>query len=65
MFATLDDVKTAVRAGNRVFWKNARYEVQRHVGNRTGAEQWLICCDGSSWVGMHPSEYAPSDFFTE
>lgn len=41
---TLEQIKTAVRAGRKVFWKSHAYEVQRHVGRRTGNEQWLIVC---------------------
>lgn len=47
---TLDEIKTAVRAGKRVYWKSAAYEVRVFL-TRSGAEQWLIVC-GQNCTGL-------------
>lgn len=41
---TLEQIKTAVRAGRAVHWKSRAYEVRMSIGRRTGNEQWLIVC---------------------
>ncbi len=49
---TLDEIKTAVRAGLTVCWMTPTYEVHRHL-LKSGAEQWLIACTvNGSCVGL-------------
>lgn len=48
----LVSIQSAVRAGRTVYWKNPRYTVTLSIGRRTGAEQWLICCDTGDCVGL-------------
>lgn len=43
----LTQIKDAVRAGKRVFWKNSRYEVRQ---DKCGA--WLIACEQGATVGL-------------
>ena len=45
---TLQDIKTAVRAGRTVHWKSDAYQVTLSHGRRTGVELWYIRCN---WNG--------------
>lgn len=45
---TLEEIKAAVKAGIRVYWRNDRYEV---IEDSDG--QWFICDDDSeSYIGL-------------
>lgn len=59
---TLDEIKTAVRAGKTVIWKNEAYTVQE---DKIG--QWLIVCSnghcwGLTWADGKTMNERPEDF---
>tara|TARA_R110000868_G_scaffold1117_1_gene8580 strand:+ start:991 stop:1197 length:207 start_codon:yes stop_codon:yes gene_type:complete len=64
-----DDIKSFIRTGGRVFWKNRMYEVQQHQ-LRSGNDQWLIvCAHNNHAIGLTHQDGrtlngAESDFFT-
>ena len=64
---TLDEIQTAVRAGQRVHWKNIGYTVGRWV-RKNGTEQWLIVHASGNSTGLTRADGVtmnekPEDFF--
>jgi hypothetical protein len=53
---TLNEIKTAVRDGKKVFWSNEIYEVINPIKSPTldeNQEQWLIKCKANgSCIGL-------------
>lgn len=66
---TLDEIKTAVRAGHKVHWASEAYEVSLSHYRGTGGEQWLIkCVHNNSCIGLTHADGVtmngqPEDFF--
>ena len=61
---TLEQIKAAVEAGHKVYWKNKAYEV---IKDSVG--QWLIRCNfndyciGLTWTDEVTMNGKPEDFF--
>jgi hypothetical protein len=48
----LEEIKTAVRNGQTVFWKSHHYPVSM-TQLKNGEEQWLVCCtDNNHCIGL-------------
>ena len=49
---TLDEIKSAVRNGQAVYWKNHHHPVE--VSKRAdGSEKWVVrCTDNNSFIGL-------------
>jgi hypothetical protein len=60
---TLDEIKSAIESGHRVFWSNSAYEVLRN------GSQFLIVCNinnhaiGLTWLDGVTMNGKPEDFF--
>ena len=63
---TLQEIKTAIENGNRVFWRSKAYEVIKYAAPL----QWLIVCAmnadciGLTWLDGVTMNGHESDFFT-
>lgn len=59
----IDQIKTAVTAGKKVYWSSDRYQVIQDA-----AGQWMIACNGGSMIGLTWLDGAtlngePEDFY--
>lgn len=67
-FRTIDEIKSAVRNGEKIYWKSDNYEVRWHRFP-SGEEQWLVTCTlndhsvGLTHADGVKSEYDPRDFY--
>lgn len=65
---TLDEIKTAVRAGQQVCWSNRAYDVKLYI-KPDGEEHWVIHCNlndyiiGLTWLDGVTMNGKPEDFF--
>lgn len=67
---TLDEIKSAVRAGHVVHWASTAYQVLMHRFNG-GPEQWFIKClsngnaIGLTWTDGVTMNGKPDEFFID
>jgi len=65
---TLEEIKTAVRAGKGVYWKSSLYYVSLSYARLTGEEIWLVICRSNKHaIGLTHTDGvtmngAPEDF---
>ena len=68
--STLEEIKSAVKAGKKVCWSNEGYEVKLHHF-RDGNENWVITClwnnysIGLTWINGVTLNGKESEFFVK